>query len=319
VELDLLALVILGSFAGLGAIRGTLRSGVRLGCWIVGYAAAFLGAPTLAPLVSGVTGLQAPLSHAAAGAAILLGIGLLGAVLIRVLERVFETEHHRAGMDGMGGAAFGVAQGALLVLLLGWLALWVQAADEVGAELPFSPPSKSLTANVAGSVFGSVAGLAVGEDGPGGRFAVRLAGDPAAPLGRVRSLTQNPRIVGLQKDPVYCRHVRHDAFDEALNQGSFLGIAHDGTLRHELAELGLVGEAAATDPRLFRNDVHQTLTEVSPKVRRLAESEELRALAEDPEVQSALQRGDTLALLRDPRVQEFIGRVLASEDHSSRL
>jgi hypothetical protein len=130
---------------------------------------------------------------------------------------------------------------------------------------------------------------------------------------RVKTLAENPRIVALQRDPVFWRHVQRDALDAALNRASFLGIAYDDTLRQELAEVGLVDRSAALDPRLFRNDVEETLAEIAPKVRSLAGSQELRAVSEDYAVQAALEAGDTVALLRNPRVQELIGRILASD------
>ena len=219
--------------------------------------------------------------------------------------------------DKQLGALFGLVQGALVVLLLGWLTLWLQAAERVGASLPFSlpfsPPYASYVAHVSGKVMGKGAELALGADEPAARVATRFAADPASTVDRVRALADNPRIVALQRDPGFWRDVNRDALDTALNRPSFLGIAYDESLRHDLAEVGLVDQSAALDPRLFRNDVEDTLEEIAPKVRQLANSHELRAVSEDHTVQAALEAGDTVALLQNPRVQELIGRVLASE------
>ena len=312
-ELDLLCLLVLAGFTAVGAIRGTLRSGVRVGCWVFGYIGALVFSPNVAPYLTRYTGLAAPFSFVAAGAGILILVWVLGALVIRGVEQRFGTETHREGMDGVGGALFGLVQGGLMVLLLGWLTLWMQAAERVGASLPFSPPSASFIAHVSGEVMGKGAELAFGADDPGARVATQLAANPAAMVERVKTLAENPRIVALQRDPVFWRHVQRDALDTALNRASFLGIAYDDTLRQELAEVGLVDRSAALDPRLFRNDVEETLAEIAPKVRSLAGSQELRAVSEDYAVQAALEAGDTVALLRNPRVQELIGRILASD------
>jgi uncharacterized membrane protein required for colicin V production len=312
-ELDLLCLLVLAVFAALGAIRGTLRSGVRVGCWVFGYIAAVVFAPDVAPLLTRYAGLTSPFSFVAAGAGILILVWVLGAFVVRGVERRFGAEGHREGMDGVGGALFGLVQGGLVVLLLGWLTLWLQAAERVGASLPFSPPSASFVAHVSGKVMGKGAELALGAHEPAARMAARFAADPATTVDRVRSLAANPRIVALQRDPTFWRDVNRNALDNALNRPSFLGIAYDDSLRHELAEVGLVDRGAALDPRLFRNDVEDTLEEIAPKVRRLANSHELRAVSEDYAVRAALEAGDTVALLQNPRVQELIGRVLASD------
>jgi uncharacterized membrane protein required for colicin V production len=312
-ELDLLSLLVLALFAALGAIRGTLRSGVRVACWVFGYIAAVVFAPDVAPLLTRYAGITAPFSFVAAGAGILILVWVVGAGVIRGAEKRFGTELHREGMDGVGGAMFGLVQGGLVVLLLGWLTLWLQAAERMGISVPVAPPSASYIAHVSGEVMGKGTELALGADDPAARVVARLAGDPADTVRRVRSLAANPRILALQRDQVFWSHVQRDALDTALNRASFLGIAYDETLRHELAEIGLVDRSAAVDPRLFRNDIEETLAEVAPKARQLAYSEEFQAVREDYAVRAALEAGDSVALLRNPRVQQLIGRVLTAD------
>ena len=58
--LDLISLVILTVFAVLGAIRGALRTSVRLACWVLGYVGAVLGASSVDPTVSAIFGIARP-------------------------------------------------------------------------------------------------------------------------------------------------------------------------------------------------------------------------------------------------------------------
>ena len=99
-ELDALALVMLAGFAALGAIRGTLRAGVRLVCWVTGYVGAVVGAPVLEPVVS-TAGVGWPLSLVFAGTAIFALVWISGAGAVRWAERNLDRERHRAGRDGV--------------------------------------------------------------------------------------------------------------------------------------------------------------------------------------------------------------------------
>ena len=309
-ELDALSLVILAAFAALGAVRGSLRSGVRLACWVFGNVGAFLGASWVAPLLE-LAGIGRPFSLVFAGIGILVAVGILGTVVVRHVEAHFGAERHRAGLDGFGGASFGLLQGGLVVLLLGWLGLWLGAAEQAGATLPISAPSGSIVSRAAGSLAGAGVELFMGQADPAARVASRFAADPAASVSRIQKLTDNPRINALGRDSAFWRYVRAGSLDTALNQGSFLGIAHDETLRHELADLGLIQQTAADNPFQFRQEIREILARVGPRIQELAEDPDLQDLARDPYVQEALARGDTSALLRNPEVQKAVSDLLA--------
>ncbi|MEE8556830.1 MAG: CvpA family protein [Myxococcota bacterium] len=307
-ELDALSLVILAAFAALGAVRGSLRSGVRLGCWVFGNLGAFLGASWVAPLLE-LAGLGKPFSLVFAGIGILVAVGILGTVVVRLVETHFGVERRRT--DGFGGAAFGLLQGGLVVLLLGWMGLWLEAAEQAGATLPVSAPAGSIVSRAAGSVAGAAVELFIGQSDPGARVAGRFAADPAAAVNMIQKLTENPRITALGQDSAFWMYVRAGSLDTALNQGSFLGIAHDETLRHELADLGLIQQTAASNPFQFRQEIRGILALVGPRMQELAEDPELQDLAQDPRVREALEQGDTLTLLRDPKVQRAVSDLLA--------
>jgi hypothetical protein len=313
--LDLLSLVILTVFAVLGAVRGALRTGVRLGCWILGYVGAVLGASSVGPIVTGVLGVAPPLSIAIGGALILLGVWILGTGVIWIVEKHRDEEEDPTAGGRLGGIAFGGLQGMLVVLILGWLGLWVQAAHEVGASVPVPAPGDSVTTNVTSQVVATGLSAVVGDDaGAGTRVVARLAGRPVDSMQRLQALVENPRIVALRQDRAFWSYVRHGAIDAALNQGSFLSIAYDSTLRKDLAEMGLVGPGAAADPRIFRNETRDVLEEVGGRIQDLADSPEMQALSQDPDVQEALLQGDTARLLFHPGVRQFVARVLSDDE-----
>jgi hypothetical protein len=141
-------------------------------------------------------------------------------------------------------------------------------------------------------------------------MALNMAARPKETMQGVKSVMDNPRIQGLQNDELFWSYVESGAIDAAMNQGSFLGIAHDETLRNELAEVGLIADHAAQDPRLFRNEVRDVLNEVSPRLRGLKEDPAVQQLLQDPEVVSALERGDHVSLLRNPGFRALVSQVM---------
>jgi hypothetical protein len=94
---------------------------------------------------------------------------------------------------------------------------------------------------------------------------------------------------------------------------SFLKLMRDDTLRRRLADLGMVDEDAALDPRAFRRQTAEVLAEVGPRIRGLRNDPQLRALVEDPQVVAMLQEGDTLRLLGHPGFRDLVERVTSSK------
>ena len=144
----------------------------------------------------------------------------------------------------------------------------------------------------------------------------RLLSRPAQTVERLQRVLANPRIEALQRDRLFWSYVEHGALDQALNRGSFLGIAYDRTLRSELADLGMVSSAARLDSRLFRNSVRETLEQVGPRIQRIREDPALEQLASDPDVHDALEAGDPLRLLQHPEFRALVTRALESSPES---
>jgi hypothetical protein len=200
------------------------------------------------------------------------------------------------------------------VLLIGVLGQWLEAARVAGQLEAIPDGGPSQVVDLTKSVVETGSRAAIGEENAAGRMAVRLLSDPAEVVDGVQELTHNPRIVGLQEDALFWTYVANGAYDAALNQGSFLGIAYDETLRQELAELGVIEEAAAADPRLFRSAAKEVLAEIGPRIKALRDDPAMHQLAEDPEIQTALASGDTLTLLQNADFQALVGRVMSDAE-----
>lgn len=311
--LDILAAAILLVFVAAGAWRGTLRAGSSLAVLALSYAAGLVAATRFGPSFSQATGLSpwlgAPLAGSLAfvGAFVLLGLG--ARALVR-REQEWRGEEPRSGLDRLGGACFGALRGGLVVILVGWLGLWLDAARTLRDP---AHPAGSLAGSAVGRVAETVVekgAAAALDDSGGGGLAARLLARPGPTLGRLQTLLDEPRVQRLGRDRTFWTYVEHGAVDAALNRASFYQILHDARLRQELAEVGLISQAAAVEPATFRHEAKEVLSDLGPRLRRVRQSPELEDLSRDPEVASAVQQGNVLALLRHPSFQRVVSQAL---------
>lgn len=315
--IDLLAAALLIGLTVYGALKGTLASGLRMGVLILAYLGAWFAATRLGGPVASATGLLHLLAAAVAGGVAFVGVFvILSFVSSRLLARDHELREDgipRSTLDRVGGGALGAAQGVLVALLLGWLGLWLEAGRATGSFDFALLSGPSIVRSASQNVVSAGARAALGEEAAG-RMGANLIANPAGTLVGIQSLLDNPRIVSLQNDRLFWQYVSTGAIDQALNRTSFLSIAYDGTLRGQLVDLGVLGESARSDPRLFRTATRDLLRRASPALRDLRNDPELRTLAQDPEVQRALAEGDTLSLLAHPGFQRVFARALAGAE-----
>ena len=141
--LDVVALLLLGLFAGMGAMRGALASGLAVLTLAAAYGAAIWAAPTFGPEVAELLGVPEWFGMPIAGtAAFLLTFVVMGIVsaLLRRLERRKRLGHAQPARS-LRGRRFGAVRGALVVLLLSYLALWVDALRTTGTVEVICPSS----------------------------------------------------------------------------------------------------------------------------------------------------------------------------------
>jgi len=309
--LDLVVVGLLLAFALVGGVRGGLAAGLGVLTLVLAYAVGALTAVYAGPALALRLGWPEFLGAAAVGAIAFLtsyfAMGLLAHFLTQRERR--RRRVPRSFGDRFAGACFGCLRGALLVLLLSFGAIWLDALRSTGkAEfLPALGPSRAAAVTETLVEHGVAAALS--DSGSSGRFAARLAAHPADSLAALEDLLEDPRIRALEEDSLFWTYVESGAVDAAMNRASFYAIARDDTLRGSFASLGLVDEAAGADPAAFRQAVGEVLREVGPRLRGLREDPEMQRLLEDPEVAQLLQSGDTLGLLRHPGFRGLVARV----------
>jgi hypothetical protein len=236
----------------------------------------------------------------------ILAFGLLGIVVRRG-----DDPESRGALDRALGALFGLGRGSLVVLLLGVLALWLDAARLIGepatSASPAPTPLRAATSAALEAGVGSVLG-----DQPGAAVAARVAARPAEALGSLRRVMERPEVAALADDAEFWSDVEAGRVDFALARRSFLAIARDAELRQELAAAGVIEEAAAADPSLFRMQARSVLQELAPRLRGLRSDPDLQLLASDPHVAGLLERGDIVSLFLHPGFQRVVSRALGA-------
>lgn len=313
--LDGIAIFVLVLFAAMGALRGGLVAGMSLLSLGVAYAAAIVSAPRLGPALAGSLGIADLLGLPLAGTLGFVGAYLVMGIVTTILRRREWRRRRgraRSARDRFLGAAFGALRGGLIVLLLSWLAIWVDALRTTGSYEGLPALGDSAAAAVTGSVVEAGVEAAMSESGAAGPFVARVASRPGAAIGELQELLENPRIEALREDRLFWTHVEHGSVDAALNQRSFVGIIHDEALRSQLGELGLIDAAAVSDPGTFRDAAAEVMRQVGPRIRELRNDPELQELMNDPEVVAMAQAGDTLSLMTHPGFRRLATRVASS-------
>ncbi len=321
--LDLILVAVLAFFIVVGLIRGGLASSVSLLTILLAYAGGVLGAQHLAdPLMLrlGVSGFLATPLAGLAGFFLSYGVfGLLGRWLTRWnTERLADEE--TGSLDRLLGATVGGLHGCLVVLLLGWLAIWVDAARDLDVlsfgneQLPQAEDSRlaDLTSRIVENVV--VRSLSGGEPGragsdPGVRVVTRLLANPGQSLTGLRDLLEDDRIGKLQEDRMFWVLIENGASDNALNRVSFYQISHDEGLRRSLADLGVISEDAAKSVTAFHDEVVSVFDEVGPRLKGLREDPEILEMSKDPEIIAMLEKGETLSLIQRPEIQRLVERI----------
>ncbi len=311
--LDAVAVVLLGVFAGFGALRGALAGGLGLAGLALGYAAAVFaashcGGPTAARL-----GIPSWAGMAAAGSGA-FAVATLAVSLSASLLRRFHLlggGRESSPRDRFFGALFGGLRGALVVVLLGTLAGWVDALRVTGVVPSLPAQGESMTALASARAVEAGVEAALSES-PARRVVAQMVARPARSLAGFQQLIEHPRVGALREDAVFWTYVEHGSVDAAMNRMSFLSLAGDSELRGQLAELGLVQESEASDAAAFRGAAAQVLAEVGPRIHALKRDPEFQSLLADEQVLDLVAQGETLALLAHPRFRSAIARAAST-------
>jgi len=320
--LDQVALGILAFFALVGLWRGALASALGIVSLVVGYAAALLSASWFGGLVAEAAKLSPLLGAPLAGVAGFVVVSLaFGIVSRRLAQRRREALENASSaervLDRVGGGALGTLRGAFVVVLVGWVVSFADAArvalvppDTVAAGAPLSPIAEAAgsdTARFAQRAVETGIGLVAG-DTPSGRVTARMLARPAEALTALRAALANGSVETLRDDTAFWDALQRGDTERALANPSFRALAVDPALRSELERLGVVTPEVASSPERFEAELDAVMRELAPQIEGIANDPEVQALAQDPAVMRALEQ-DRWALLRHPGVRRLAERL----------
>jgi hypothetical protein len=128
-------------------------------------------------------------------------------------------------------------------------------------------------------------------------------------LGSVQAILEDERLEEILQDRLFWTLIMNDSIDYAMNRNAIRSMVNDPEMRGRFADLGLVSEDAREDSALFRRAMADVLAELAPRVNRLHEDPEIKALASDPEIIQLVESGNTLALISHPRMKRILDRL----------
>jgi hypothetical protein len=318
--LDVLALLILGVFVGMGAHRGGLASALGLITLGASYAAAIVAAIRFGPVLARQLDMAEFLGLPIVSTMAFIVVYALLSVVSRVLQR--RSEERRGGQprsprDRFLGGLVGFARGGLVVMLLAWLALWVDALGVTGSFENLPSLDGSIAASVTGDAVEAGVAASLSDTGAAGPFMAHLAARPGAALRDLQELVDDPRVERLRQDPMFWTYLENGAVDSALNQRSFLRLTYDSDFRQRLAGLGLIPPEAAVGPVEFRRAITPVMKDVGARLQGIRNDPAMQELMEDPEVTALIQNGDTLALVAHPGFRQLVSRVASNSNGSN--
>jgi len=307
--IDAIALLVLAIFAWRGARSGALASGLSLAGFALGYAAAIFAGMYAGGIAAGLCGVSALLGAPIAGTVAFLFVSFGLAVVSFVLRR--RSDAAPSAASRVGGACFGALRGSLLVVLIGVLAVWIDALPQLANRDAIDAPVVDTPLRTVARAAVAVGVETALGDTPGADLVAHTLAQPAEAIEQLRALAATPEIVALAGDREFWTYVESGAMQAAVAQPSFQKLQWNAKLRGQLAAVGFVDKISAGDPAIFALEMRGALEKIGPRLRQLREDPELARLANDPAVIALVQRRDVVGLLANPDFQGVLTRALA--------
>jgi uncharacterized membrane protein required for colicin V production len=306
--IDAIALLVLAVFAWRGARRGALASGLSLAGFALGYAAAIFAALYGGGIAAELCGVSPLFGAPIAGTVAFLFVSVGLAIVSLVLRR--RSDDVPSAASRIGGACFGALRGSLLVLLIGVLAVWIDALPQLATRAASDAPVVDTPLRTVARAAVAVGVETALGDTPGADLVAHTLAQPAEAIEQLRVLAATPEIAALAGDREFWAYVEADAMQAAVAQPSFQRLQWNAKLRGQLAAVGFVDEISAGDPSIFALEMRGALEKIGPRLRQLREDPDLARMANDPAIIELVQRRDVVGLLAHPEFQDVLTRAL---------
>lgn len=307
----LIFVITVAVFAWRGYRIGLLGSMSRVFALLAGYAAAILFTGSLADVIAARFDLQGIAGLAAASLMLFLGAAAAVAVLFWLLRRfVFRAASGSRALS-VGGGAVGALMGVLIAFVIVWTFAFVRDMtpwDETAApERPASSGVEKLANRLAGQAVG--AALSAGSaDSEMARLGSALVASPAEITQRAQRLMASAELQALLQD-------RRNL--QVLDSGDVDLVRRLPAFRVLLANADLVALAEATG--LAAGDdlelvLATRLTDTWRRSQQVKHDPRVQAILADAEFRKALDSGNPVTLLANPRLLEVADIIFEGEE-----
>src|SRR5262245_22143754 len=199
--LNAIAGVVVAACIAAGAWAGALVTGLRIAALVLSYGAAVVLGPALAPDLGTRFGLGGVLATVVAGSAVFVAANLVLWIAARLARRLRRRNNaDRSPRDRFIGAIFGAVRGALIAMMLVYLAMWLDALRAIGKTPAVPAIGESVAVDVTSGVVRSAIESAVDTSDPAARFTARFAAQPSVSAAELQSLIDDPAFARLRGD-----------------------------------------------------------------------------------------------------------------------
>jgi uncharacterized membrane protein required for colicin V production len=314
VLIDAACLVLVLLFALGGWRRGFWLSLLSLGGLIAAYLAAYFFSQPAGRALAGPLRLQPLLAYPLAGGLIFVLMLLLVSGIRRILIRTRRTTRDRPRAwriaDHLGGAGIGAAYATVLVLLLTWLLLALQAITPLEAMDLKGSQMARWASPLAEKVARAAAQQASGSESMASAVA-GLAKDPGRTTRGYLGLLQNERLQSMLQDPQAINALASGDLRALKKNASLRALAKDPGFIAAVHQAGLLAEASED---LSPEDASRLLvSRLAPLARvmtTLAQDPEVQHLLQDPTLADRLQRRELISLANDAAFNRLAEIVL---------
>ena len=281
--IDIVAFAILSLFVLLGALRGGVAGLMGVVTLLLSYVTGIWAAHSLGGSVAQALDVSQLVGPAITGVAVFLAtatsLGLVGKHLRRWAGGL-RGDSRMGIVNRWLGGFFGLIRGGMVVILVSWLAIWLDAVPGI---------RDSTTARVTERVVEKAVRAAMGRDDTRVDVVAQLLSKPGTAVESLQGILSDPRIEALRRDPSFWSLVESGAYARAMDRPAFREIAGSPELRKRFVSVGVVPPEAARDASAFRQHFERVLSEEGPKLRGVVSVPGVLAPAADSEAVSHLE------------------------------
>jgi uncharacterized membrane protein required for colicin V production len=309
-------------FYGLMGYRyGLTGALINLAGMVGGYLAAVWYSKDAAILLAQRTGMSPLIALPIASFALFLlvtrGFYLLHLIVRKLLEGDKSGPSPLLTADRMGGLAFGLTKGGVIVAFLLWGLPTLIGSGELAQRMGLN--DSALTTVVQSGIqtvtrYG--AGLLVDDPNAQSVIAQAIA-RPRYTVTELGKLAANPKLRAVTSNPVVAEAVRKQGMIGLVNSGAFDEVLADREFQQGLTNIGFNprdGQAISReDVGRFVQDMNNRVEAKMASMKSAASSPEMTAFLQDPGVQEKLKAGQISEVLQDPRLTRALGMATGTQ------